>query len=523
MASTPHHTVKGTVVSAAGPPPGGGSSPALHPGAASSSCFAAPGAGAPAPAASAASLFAAVKQNAPRHLVEELLGELAAAHGDRAACASRDDGGHTLAHWAWRRRRHLGVAPRRGPRRAERRRRGHAAAPLGLHRGPPRLRAAPRRPRRGRRRSDRQGCTRSSSPAQWGQADAAAYLVKVGADVRIFDRHDDSALHWASYKGNLEIVGLGRKFPTPKAHAAAPRGAPGQPRGLRVFARRAECGAAAARAEDRSGKAPADLARDKRHGHVLRFLEDRRPAFEQGLVAFAKSKLAPGACLAFFLGGSAPETMRWPWFAMVFNKVLAQALYVKLFLGAYASAPPPSTSRPRAAPAPPPGAAWACAVGAAVAFNTQLLAWAAFVLCWRGDPGTIDGATCRGALRRAYDAYFERLVDGTEAGKTASLCHSCHVVRPKRSKHCRAARKCVMAFDHYCPYVGNTVGLYNYRYFYAYCAFSRPRRSSGSFAVAYLRPAAATTASSRPWPGSPSSSALDWPWSRTTRSSSRRT
>ena len=110
------------------------------------------------------------------------------------------------------------------------------------------------------------------------------------------------------------------------------------------------------------------------------------------------------------------------------------------------------------------------------------------MLCWRGDPGTIDGATCRGALRRAYDAYFERLVDGTETGKTASLCHSCHVVRPKRSKHCRAARKCVMAFDHYCPYVGNTVGLYNYRYFYAYCAFFTAAALQWEFlAVAYLR------------------------------------
>mgnify|MGYP003321925568 FL=1 len=36
-------------------------------------------------------------------VLEELLGELAAAHGARAACASRDDGGHTLAHWAAKR------------------------------------------------------------------------------------------------------------------------------------------------------------------------------------------------------------------------------------------------------------------------------------------------------------------------------------------------------------------------------------------------------------------------------------
>ena len=213
MASTPHHTVKGTVVSAAGPPSGGLSSPALHPGAASSSCFAAPGAGAPAPAASAASLFAAVKQNAPRHLVEELLGELAAAHGDRAACASRDDGGHTLAHWAAKRGDAviLEWALARGADPGAPSADDVGMQPLHWACTEGRLACARLLVDRGADvdARDRQGCTALIVAAQWGQADAAAYLVKVGADVRIFDRHDDSALHWASYKGNLEIADLG--------------------------------------------------------------------------------------------------------------------------------------------------------------------------------------------------------------------------------------------------------------------------------------------------------------------------
>lgn len=48
------------------------------------------------------------------------------------------------------------------------------------------------------------------------------------------------------------------------------------------------------------------------------------------------------------------------------------------------------------------------------------------------------------------------------------LCHTCHIARPLRSKHCRVARKCVLVFDHYCPFVDNTIGHLNYRYFYLF-------------------------------------------------------
>ena len=48
------------------------------------------------------------------------------------------------------------------------------------------------------------------------------------------------------------------------------------------------------------------------------------------------------------------------------------------------------------------------------------------------------------------------------------LCHTCHIARPHRSKHCRVTRKCVLLFDHFCPFVDNTVGLNNYKYFYMF-------------------------------------------------------
>jgi ankyrin repeat protein len=49
-----------------------------------------------------------------------------------------------------------------------------------------------------------------------------------------------------------------------------------------------------------------------------------------------------------------------------------------------------------------------------------------------------------------------------------TLCHSCHIARPHRSKHCRVLNRCVLLFDHHCPFVGTTIGLYNYKYFYLF-------------------------------------------------------
>ena len=52
--------------------------------------------------------------------------------------------------------------------------------------------------------------------------------------------------------------------------------------------------------------------------------------------------------------------------------------------------------------------------------------------------------------------------------KRTPLCHTCRIVKPLRSKHCRVARRCVLLFDHHCPFVGTTIGLYNYIYFYLF-------------------------------------------------------
>jgi hypothetical protein len=44
-------------------------------------------------------------------------------------------------------------------------------------------------------------------------------------------------------------------------------------------------------------------------------------------------------------------------------------------------------------------------------------------------------------------------------------CKTCKAVKPPRAHHCSVTGRCVFEMDHYCPWMNNCVGLYNYKYF----------------------------------------------------------
>jgi hypothetical protein len=45
------------------------------------------------------------------------------------------------------------------------------------------------------------------------------------------------------------------------------------------------------------------------------------------------------------------------------------------------------------------------------------------------------------------------------------FCKQCSNKRPERAHHCKICKKCVLKFDHHCPWVANCVGFYNQKYF----------------------------------------------------------
>lgn len=55
--------------------------------------------------------------------------------------------------------------------------------------------------------------------------------------------------------------------------------------------------------------------------------------------------------------------------------------------------------------------------------------------------------------------------------KNSRLCHTCQIVRPYRSSHCKSCNRCVLAYDHHCPYIQNCVG-YNNRVWFFWFVFS---------------------------------------------------
>jgi len=288
------------------------------------------------------------------------------------------------------------------------------------------------------------------------------------------------SMHWAAYKGELSIVQLLDHLGLPTddvdgygqspLHLAALRG------NLPVVEYLLLDADSQTERKDKNGSSPYDLAVKKGQRSVAAFLHSR--AQEK----FAWRQLFSLQHWRVWLvqGGGNAERSSWPFFLVVGSNVWVHLMYPLRFFTDRGLGALVGYTRLNA---------WCVAL--------QLSMWVFFLLAWKSDPGWIEGG--REGKRREYDEALEtfskegmeRLLQeaaeksnfqqqqqqqqhtclpptGNHKVPLPNLCHSCHVVKPVRSKHCRVCRRCVQVFDHHCPFIGNCVGVGNYRWFFLY-------------------------------------------------------
>lgn len=343
---------------------------------------------------------------------------------------------------------------------------------------------------------DASGCTPLLIAAQYGCVTTAAYLLQhYNCQLSAQDFSKDTAIHWAAYKGSVPILGLllyyhkrqehhgillkCDSYQQTPVHLAALRGNVSACRYM-LESLSVQDQSKVLKQVDSNGRTPLELARYKQQPHVVHFLQE----YEDRLTPFHNQR----------------------WYLRTLQSTCTKIIQVntwKQWLGLL---------DPDDSPKIPYYYVWSQYILHLFFLNTILYPWThtADGRLWdytgmlliqhlllfsnvyflhrisTTDPGRIVANNIRdrkprskvatnllNRLRQEYEQALEALADlDVEESSTTTkkpspqLCHTCHIVRPPRSKHDRYSRSCVLMFDHHCPFTSNTIGLYNYSHFY---------------------------------------------------------
>ena len=99
-----------------------------------------------------------------------------------------------------------------------------------------------------------------------------------------------------------------------------------------------------------------------------------------------------------------------------------------------------------------------------IGWTQMMICYATYFLAYCTDAGYLTEKTDKKVVERAVSRYA---YDGHLFEKD-SICRTCKIVKPARSKHCVACNKCVERFDHHCIWINQCVGLRNYKWFLAF-------------------------------------------------------
>jgi ankyrin repeat protein len=300
---------------------------------------------------------------------------------------------------------------------------------------------------------DSNGCTPVVIAAQHNQINCVIFLLKNGCDLQLRDTNGDTCIHWAAYKGHSELVGL-LSYLAPEIvdvsdyygqsplHLSALKGHEEVVEYLIT-----KCHSSVTQ-KDRNGLTPLELAIKKGQVKVewalRRFVTNN---IFQLVAEIDFKRLKDPKILSYLIFGyNEKEISNWPWRIVFYSNLIGSYTSMCFAMNEYLSD---------------------LYLLHLLSTMSQCIFWALFYTILVKSPAhVVDEINAQ----YNYDKVLDNISQMISDEDMPSVCHTCHICKPLRSKHCKILGRCIHKFDHFCPFVGNTVCRDNYKYFVALLA-----------------------------------------------------